>query len=96
MPLGRKVFTTSAPELQFRGQSGFLRQLLPLRVQVGDALPEAEESWLTCVFVQETLRVTVNEPGHPLAQLAPLGLDERQGRTLRMGVRLEPTPVCLS
>jgi len=95
MNLGGKVFETADNELQFRVQRGFIRQLLPLRVQVRYALPEADDPRLKFVLVQETIRITVNEPGHPLTQLAQLLLDECQGWALRVGVWLESTPVFL-
>ena len=47
-------------------EGGFIRQLLPLRVQVCYALPEADDPRLKFMLVQETIHITVNEPGHPL------------------------------
>jgi len=76
-------------------EGGFIRQLLPLRVQVCYALPEADDPRLKFMLVQEAIRITVNEPGHPLAQLAQLLLDEGEGWALRVGVGLEPTPIFL-
>ena len=76
-------------------EGGFIRQLLPLRVHVRYALPEANDPRLEFVLVQEAIRITVNEPGYPLTQLPQLLLDEGQGRVLRVSVWLEPTPVFL-
>jgi len=76
-------------------EGGFIRQLLPLRVQVCYALPEADDPRLKFMLVQEAIRITVNEPGHPLAQLPQLLLDRGQCRAPRVGVGLEPTPVFL-
>lgn len=58
-------------------------------------MPEADDPRLTCVLVQEAIRRTIKEPGHPLASLAQLRLDEGEGWALRVGVGVEPTPVCL-
>jgi hypothetical protein len=93
MNLGGKIFETSDNALQFRVEGGFIHQLLPLRVQVRYALPEADDARLKCVLVQEAIRITVNAPGYPLTQLPQLLLDAGQGRVLRVSVWLEPTPV---
>ena len=85
MNLRGKIFETSDNELQFRVQGGFIRQVLALRVQVRYALPEADDPRRKFLLVQEAIRLTVNEPGHPLAQLAQLLLDAGQGWALRVG-----------
>jgi hypothetical protein len=76
MNLGGKIFETSDNELSFRVEGGFIRPWLPLRVQVCYALPEADDPRLKCMLVQETIRITVHEPGHPLTSLAQWLLDE--------------------
>ena len=95
MNLGGTIFETADHALPCRVEGGCIHQLLPLRVQVRYALPEADDARLTCGLVQEAIRITVNEPGYPLTQLPPLLLDEGQGRGLRVSVGLEPTPVFL-
>ena len=95
MNLRGKIFETADNELQCRVQGSFIRQLLPLRVQVRYALPEADDPRLTFVLVQEAIRITVHEPGHPLAQLPQLLLDRGQCRARRVGVGVESTPVFL-
>lgn len=69
--------------------------MLPLRVHVRYALPQANDPRFEFVLIQETIRITVNEPGDPLAQLAQLFLDEGQGWALRVGVGVESTPLFL-
>ena len=69
--------------------------LWPLLVQVGDALPEAEDPWRKFVLVQEPIRRTLDEPRQSLPQLAQLLFDYREGRPLRVGVGLEATPILL-
>jgi hypothetical protein len=76
MNLSSTIVETSDNELSFRVEGGCIRQWLPLRVQGCYALPEADDPRLKFMLVQEAIRITVNEPGHPLAQLAQLLLDE--------------------
>jgi hypothetical protein len=93
--LGGTVLQTADHQLQCGVQGSFIDQLSPLVVQGGDTLTEAEDARRKCVLVQETLRVTLDEPRQPLPQLAQLRLDHRQGRALRGRVWLESAPVFL-
>ena len=58
-------------------------------------MPEADDPRRTFGLVQEAIRITIHEPGHPRASLAQLLLDAGEGGALRGGVGVEPTPVCL-
>ena len=53
--------------------------------RLGDALAQAENPGLKFLLVNEALRITINEPREPLAQLAELGFDRGQRRGLCVG-----------
>ena len=95
MYLGGEVFQASNNQLQFRLQGGGIDKLVPLRLRLGDAAPQAEHTGLEFLLVNEAVRITVNEPREPLAQLAEVGFDRGQRRGLWSGLWVQSTPIFL-
>jgi hypothetical protein len=76
-------------------ESRFLRELLPLLLQAGHALTQAEHPGLTLSFINEPISVTIDHPRHPLPYLAELLLKRGQGRAWGAGLRRQPAPIFL-
>jgi hypothetical protein len=68
-----EVFQTSKNQLQFCLEGVCIDELLPLLLRLGDTAPQAEDARLKLLLVNEAIRITVNEPCEPLAQLAEVG-----------------------
>src|SRR5215470_19025873 len=85
---GGKVLQPANNQLQCPLHSGLIGQRLALLLQAGEALAQASHPGLKLALVDEALRVTIDQSGDALAQLADLAFDGGQGRPF--GARLGP------
>ena len=95
MDFGGKVFQTSNNQLQFRVRGGLIREVLALLLQTGETLAQAGNPGLKLVLINEAIRITVDQPGHALAQLADLAFDRHQRRAFGGRLRLQAAPIFL-
>lgn len=95
MQFGGKVLQPANDELQLPVQGGLLCQRLALLLQPGHALAQAGNPRLKLGFVNEALRITVDQPGHALAHLADLVFEGGQRRAFGARLGLQATPVFL-
>ena len=95
MDFGGKVFSPSTNQLQCGVEGRFLRELLPLLLQAGHALTQAENPGLKLSFINKPIGVTIDHPRHTLPSRAELLLKRGQGCAWGAGLRLPPAPICL-
>src|SRR5215510_769240 len=86
LEFGHKVFQTANNQLQFPGQGRLISQRLALLLHTSQTLAQASNPRLKLLLVNKTLRVTIDQSGDALAQLADLAFDGGQGRPF--GTRL--------
>jgi len=77
-----EIFQTSNNQLQFCLEGLGIDELLPLLLCLGDTTPQAEDTGLKLLLVNEAVRITVNKPREPLAQLPEVGFHRRPCRGL--------------
>lgn len=82
MHLCCEIFQTSDNQLQFCLEGLGIDELLPLLRRLGNTPPQAEATGLKLLLIDEAVRLTVNEPREPLAQLAEVGFHRRTRRVL--------------
>jgi hypothetical protein len=75
MDLRCEVLQTPDDQPEFRLEAGLIDELLLLRFQVRDPLPEAAEAGFEFVFFDEALRITIYQPCQPLPELSQLGFN---------------------
>src|SRR5262249_12336378 len=88
MEFGSKVLQMANDQLQFPSKGRFTSQRLALPLHAGQPLAQSSNPRLKLLLVNKTLRVTINQAGDALAQLAALAFDCGQGRPF--GTRLGP------
>ena len=92
---GGKLLQMADDQLQFPLQGDLVCQRLALLLQAGEAWAQVSHPRLKLSVVDEALRVTVDQPGHALAQLADLAFNGGQGRAFGARPRLQTAPIFL-
>jgi hypothetical protein len=69
---------------------------LALLFRLGDTAPQTEDAGLKLLLVNKAVRITVNEPCEPLAQLPEVGFHRRTRRVLGGRFWRQPTPIFFS
>src|SRR4029434_11223174 len=83
-----EVLETANNQLQFPLHSGLISECLALLLQTSEALAQTGHPGLKLPLVDEALGITVDQPGHALAQLADLAFNRGQRGTFRAALRL--------
>src|SRR5262245_38179455 len=95
MECGREVLETANNQLQFPLQGGLIGERLALLLQTSEALAQTGHPGLKLPLVDEALGITVDQPGHALAQLADLAFNRGQRGTFRARLRLQTASIFL-
>jgi hypothetical protein len=73
--LGGKRIQSPNNQAQFLLERSFLHELLGLLFQAGDALAQPRDPRLKLRLLDQSLRITIDQPRQPLAQFAQLRID---------------------
>src|SRR5215475_4774453 len=95
LEFGREVLETANNQLQFPLHSGLISERLALLLQPSEALAQTGHPGFKLPLVDEALGITVDQPGHALAQLADLAFNRGQRGTFRARLRLQTASIFL-
>ena len=73
--LAGELFQATDQQPEILAQGGVVSELASVLVEAGQTLPQPRDPWLELLLVDEAFCVAIDQPGQPLADLRPLGLD---------------------
>src|SRR5215813_8466968 len=88
-----EVFQSTDNQLQFRLQLGLIGEFSCLFLQFRYAFFQPRDPWFKLAFINQTLSITIDEPGCPLPQLIQLRLDPGKIVVLCLCLRLQTTTI---